>query len=159
MNATFQNSAMVLSIGLFFSMLIVGLAARLPAALQSGLRAHGLPAAEAAQLAHLPPVASLFAAFLGYNPAQRLLGPALHQLPPHQTAVLTGRAFFPHLMSSPFSDSLQLAFTFAAVACLIAAGASWLRGGRYHYREESEGERPAPAPQPAPPSRREALSR
>jgi MFS family permease len=145
MSATFQNSAMVLSIGIFFSLLIVGLSSGLPGALQSGLTAHGVPAADATRIAHLPPVASLFAAFLGYNPAQQLLGPhVLHQLSATQAHVLTGRAFFPHLITAPFSRALSTAFTFSFVACLIAAGASWLRGGKYHHREE-----PAPAPERA----------
>jgi MFS family permease len=137
MNATFQNSAMVLSIGIFFSLLIVGLSAHLPASLDGGLRAHGVPAPTATQVSHLPPVATLFAAFLGYNPIQHLLGPVLlHQLPAAQAAVLTGRSFFPQVIATPFSDALSAAFTFSFIACLIAAGASWMRGGKYHYREE-----------------------
>jgi MFS family permease len=153
MSATFQNSAMVLSIGIFFSLLIVGMAGGLPGALQSGLAAHGVPAAAATTIAHLPPVASLFAAFLGYNPIQQLLGPALlHHLPAAQATALTGRSFFPHLMTAPFSSALSTAFTFSFIACLIAAGASWLRGGKYHYREEEQSQ-PRPettAPQPKP---------
>jgi hypothetical protein len=145
MNATFQNSAMVLSIGIFFSLLIIGLAAHLPASLDSGLRAHGVPAATALRISHLPPVATLFASFLGYNPIQSLLGPTLlHHLPAAQAATLTGRSFFPHLMSAPFSDALGTAFTFSFVACLVAAWASWLRGGKYHYREDSEPDAVAP---------------
>jgi MFS family permease len=136
MAATFQNSAMVLSIGIFFSLLIVGMAGGLPGALQSGLQAHGVPAATATRVAHLPPVASLFAAFLGYNPIQQLLGPALTHLPHAQAAVLTGRSFFPRLMTAPFSSALSTAFTFSFIACLVAAGASWLRGGKYHYRDQ-----------------------
>jgi MFS family permease len=136
MSATFQNSAMVLSIGIFFSLMIVGLAAHLPAALQSGLHAHGVSATEAGRIAHLPPVSSLFAAFLGYNPVQQLLGSHLHGLAAGQVATLTGRSFFPRLISGPFSSALSVAFTFAFCACLVAAGASWLRGGKYHYREE-----------------------
>jgi MFS family permease len=141
MNATFQNSAMVLSIGIFFSLLIIGLAAHLPDSLNTGLRAHGVPAAAANRISHLPPVATLFASFLGYNPIQSLLGPALlHHLPAAQAATLTGRSFFPHLMSAPFSDALGTAFTFSFIACLVAAWASWLRGGKYHHREEPEVE-------------------
>jgi MFS family permease len=140
MNATFQNSAMVLSIGIFFSLLIVGLSSHLPASLHSGLVAHGVPEAEATRLAHLPPVASLFAAFLGYNPTGQLLGAhLLHSLPAGQAAALSSRSFFPHAMSAPFSAALETAFTFAAVACLVAAGASWLRGGKYHYSEPGSG--------------------
>jgi hypothetical protein len=88
-------------------------------------------------------VGSLFAAFLGYNPIQKLLGPALlHHLSAAQAASLTGRSFFPHLMGGPFSSAISTAFTFAFLACLVAAGASWLRGGKYHYREETEAAHP-----------------
>jgi MFS family permease len=135
MSATFQNSAMVLSIGIFFSLMIVGLASHLPAALQKGLTSHGLPAASASRIAHLPPVASLFAAFLGYNPVKQLLGRQLHQLPAAQAAALTGRSFFPRLISGPFSDALGIALTFAVIVCVVAAIASALRGGKYHYRD------------------------
>ncbi len=153
MSATFQNSAMVLSIGIFFSLLIVGMAGSLPGSLQTGLQAHGVPAAAATRIAHLPPVASLFAAFLGYNPIQQLLGPhLLHSLPASQAAALTGRSFFPRLMGAPFSSALSTAFTFSFIACLVAAAASWLRGGKYHYQEEDAvaasdgpGSRPAQA--------------
>jgi MFS family permease len=150
MSATFQNSAMVLSIGIFFSLLIVGLSSGLPGALESGLRSHGVPGAQATQIAHLPPVASLFAAFLGYNPIQRLLGSdVLQHLPHAQAAQLTGRSFFPHLMTGPFEKALATAFTFSFVACLIAAGASWLRGGKYHHRDEEPPPAPAAAEEPA----------
>ena len=137
MLATFMNSASVLSIGVFFSLMIVGLSSGLPHALQSGLVAHGVPAADAARISHLPPVATLFASFLGYNPIATLLGPhVLHGLTPAQAHVLTGRSFFPNLISSPFHTALVYAFGFAIVACLVAAVASLLRGGKYHHVEE-----------------------
>jgi MFS family permease len=140
MSATFQNSAMVLSIGIFFSLLIIGLSGGLPEALRSGLQAHGVASGEATRIAELPPVASLFAAFLGYNPVEHLLGPqVLESLPHGQAAELTGRSFFPRLMSGPFADALSAAFTFSALACLVAAVASWLRGGRYHWAESEAG--------------------
>ena len=128
MNATFQNSAMVLSIGFFFSLMIVGLAQHLPAALQQGLVAGGVPVADASRVAALPPVGVLFAAFLGYSPVQQLLGGVLSTLPPDQAAYLTGRSFFPQLISSPFADGLAAAFWFAVIACLVAAVASWFAG-------------------------------
>ncbi|MEO7069274.1 MAG: MFS transporter [Nostocoides sp.] len=132
MSTTFQNTSMVLSIGIFFSLMIVGLSGSLPQAMSSGLIAHGVPASAASQLAALPPVAVLFASLLGYNPIQSLLGPTvLHQLPASDATFLTGRSFFPHLISQPFHDGLTVAFGFAIVACLVAAGASWLRGGKY----------------------------
>nr|WP_042182152.1 MFS transporter [Kibdelosporangium sp. MJ126-NF4]CTQ88946.1 Permease, multidrug efflux [Kibdelosporangium sp. MJ126-NF4] len=128
MTATFQNAAMVLSIGIFFSLIIAGLTTSLPGALSTGLTAHGVPAADANQIAQLPAVAVLFAAFLGYNPIQQLLGPTLSQLPADQVDFLTGRSFFPSLITDPFADGLHVAFWFAIAACLIAAIASWLAG-------------------------------
>ncbi len=132
MMTTFQNSAMVLSIGLFFSLMIAGLSGSLPGAMSTGLQANGVPAQYASEIAALPPVAVLFAAFLGYNPVQELLGPHLAQL--HLTAQqsqnLTGLQFFPHLISEPFRSGLELAFTFAAIVCLLGAVASLLTGGR-----------------------------
>jgi MFS family permease len=142
MSATFQNSAMVLSIGIFFSLMIVGLAAHLPGALHDGLIAHGVSTADATRISHLPPVASLFAAFLGYNPMENLLGAhTLHALPAAQAHLLTGRSFFPRLISGPFQSALGVAFTFALIACLVAAVASALRGGKYHHVEETPLER------------------
>jgi EmrB/QacA subfamily drug resistance transporter len=128
MTATFQNTAMVLSIGIFFSLIIAGLSTTLPGAMSTGLAAHGVPAADANQVAQLPAVAVLFAAFLGYNPIQHLLGPVVGQLPPDQASFLTGRSFFPSLITEPFADGLHVAFWFAIVACVIAAIASWLAG-------------------------------
>ncbi len=129
MNQTFQNSAQVLSIGIFFTLIIIGLAATLPHAMATGLQAHGVPAASARAAGHLPPVSILFAAFLGYNPIQHLLGPTvLTHLTAAQQHVLTGRSFFPQLISPPFRTGLHEAFAFAIVACLVAAAASWSRG-------------------------------
>jgi MFS family permease len=135
MSATFQNSAMVLSIGIFFSLIILGLSASLPSHLYAGLTAQGVPAADATRLSHLPPTAVMFAALLGYNPIQMLLGPALAKLPAHSAAYLTGHSFFPGLISAPFQSGLQIAFDFSIAACLIAAIASLLRGKRYVHDE------------------------
>ena len=134
MNQTFQNSAQVLSIGIFFTLMIVGLSATLPHTMASGLQAHGVDAATADRVASLPPVSILFAAFLGYNPIQSLVGPhALNALSLHDRTVLTGPDFFPHLISEPFRNGLHIAFAFSIVACLIAAAASALRGGMFHH--------------------------
>ncbi len=142
MNSTFQNSAQVLSIGIFFTLMIVGLSSSLPASLYHGLVAQGVPTGVADRVAHLPPVSTLFAAFLGYNPMQHLLGHAvLAQLPAGRAAAITGRSFFPHLISTPFRQGLHAAFDFAIVACLVAAGASWLRGGKYVYVEPAVARR------------------
>jgi MFS family permease len=129
MRSTFQNAGMTLSIGLFFSIMVAGLSSSLHASLTHGLTTAGLSAASAAKVANLPPVSVLFAAFLGYNPMQTLLGPAIKALSPARQATVTGHAFFPSLISGPFHRGLAIVFTFALVMCLIAAGASWLRGG------------------------------
>ncbi len=145
MAGTFNSSAQVLSIGIFFTLMILGLASTLPTALYHGLTAQGVNAATAMRVSHLPPVGSLFAAFLGYNPMQTLLGPAtLSHLPPATAHYLTSRAFFPQLISKPFSDGLTEAFAFAAGVCALGAVASLLRGGKYHYQEPGEAADPVP---------------
>jgi MFS family permease len=133
---TFQNSASVLSIGVFFTIITLGLAATLPTHLYAGLIAQGVPSSAAHKVAALPPIGSLFSAFLGFNPIQELLGnSAVLQHTYHLThahaSYLLGRSFFPKLISSPFANGLHLAFDFAAGASVIGAAASLLRGGRY----------------------------
>src|ERR1700678_3738664 len=130
---TFQNSASVLSMGLFFTIVTLGLASRLPTHLYKGLIAAGVAPGPAHLVANEPPIGSLFSAFLGYNPIQELLGPtgALQHLSPSQAAYVTGRSFFPKLIEQPFAAGLHLAFTFAAIATAIAVLASALRGRRY----------------------------
>ena len=129
MRSTFQNSGMSLSIGVFFSLLIVGLADRLPGALDAGLRAQGVPAATADRAAALPPVSTVFSAFLGVNPVRTLLGPSgtLPALPARNRDVLTGKEFFPHLIAGPFHHGLVIVFATAAAMSLLAATASALR--------------------------------
>ncbi|HWA65647.1 MAG TPA: MFS transporter [Mycobacteriales bacterium] len=126
---TFQNSAQVLSIGVFFTVITLGLASRLPHALESGLVGQGMPAGQAHTIAHLPPIGILFAAFLGYNPIQQLIGSAAHA---HVTAAhyhyLTGRSFFPSLITGPFGHGLHLAMLMAAGVSFVGAICSGLRG-------------------------------
>ncbi len=130
--ATFFNAGSSLSIGIFFSLMIVGLAHTLPSAMSSGLQAQGVSASVAHDVANLPPVGSLFAAFLGYNPIAELLTPsgALHQ-PGVNVDVLTGKTFFPHLITEPFHAGLVVVFVAAAVMMLIGAVASIFNPGRY----------------------------
>jgi EmrB/QacA subfamily drug resistance transporter len=140
MNQTFQNSAQVLSIGVFFTLMILGLASTLPHAMAGGLEAHGVPPPSAIHAGSLPPVSILFAAFLGYNPIQHLLGShVLSALSAHSQSVLTGRSFFPHLISAPFRTGLHEAFAFAIFACLIAAVASFSRGRHVQHLPSPTG--------------------
>jgi len=139
MLATFQNSGFVLSIGIFFSLMIIGLSSTLPTTLTRGLTSQGVPAAPAHEIGQIPPVASLFATFLGYNPVRQLLAPTgvLAHLPAHSVATLTGKQFFPDLISGPFHHGLVIVFSMAIVVLIIAAGASLLRGGRYVHDEHA----------------------
>jgi hypothetical protein len=142
MNSTFQNSAQVLSVGIFFSLMIVGLAGSLPHTLSAGLQAHGVAAASAQAIGRTPPVSVLFAAFLGYDPIKTLAGPkVLATISAHSRAVIEGRSFFPHLISAPFRSGLHAAFAFAIIACLIAAVASLMRGGIYRHGEQVDASR------------------
>jgi MFS family permease len=136
MATTGMNASMVLSIGIFFTLIIVGLSAYLPDALFRGLTAHGVPIAAAHKVAALPPTSSVFAAFLGYNPVENLLGPSgvLSHLSHAQASFLTGRSFFPSLIAEPFSHGLHEALDFAIIACLVAALASALMGKQYFYK-------------------------
>jgi MFS family permease len=128
MIATFMNAAAVLSIGVFFSLMVTGLSNSLPNALYTGLTAQGVPGAAASGISHLPPIGVLFAAFLGYNPMQQLLGPVLAHMPASHAAFLTGRQFFPDLITAPFHDGLGVAFGFALGTCVLGAVFSALTG-------------------------------
>jgi MFS family permease len=136
MNQTFQNSAQVISVGIFFTLMVIGVSSSLPATLSSGLHAHGVSVAAAHRAAALPPISVLFAAFLGYNPIKQLVGRhTLAALHGHSQALIMGRSFFPHLISGPFQTGLHETFVFSILACLVAAGASLLRGSRYLARD------------------------
>ncbi|HEU5229052.1 MAG TPA: MFS transporter [Ktedonobacteraceae bacterium] len=137
MRATFQNSANLVSIGFFFSIVTVGLAAALPSTLSTGLINNGVPDQAALTIAHLPPTAALFGAFLGYNPIGKLLPPlVLQAISPAHQAVLLGKSFFPNLISTPFMESLHLVFYISAALCFVGAAASFLRGKQVVYGQE-----------------------
>ena len=145
MRSTFQNSGTALSIGVFFSLMVSGLASSLPRTLSQGLQAHGVPTGAAEQAASLPPVSTLFATFLGNNPIQHLLASngTLDHVTAAQRAVLTGHTFFPQLVSGPFHHGLTIVFSVAAGMALVSAVASALRGGH----------QPDPEPEPTPADR------
>ncbi|MEX5632869.1 MFS transporter [Parafrankia sp. FMc2] len=150
MRATFQNAGSALSIGVFFSLMIAGLAGSLPGAFATGLAAEGVPGTVADQVGAIPPVASLFAAVLGLNPVEHLLSAAgsLDALAPEHRAAITGREFFPHLISEPFHTGLIVVFGVAAALAVIAAAASALRGAHQPHpaRAVAAGLSPADIP-------------
>jgi MFS family permease len=150
MMTTFQNAAQVLSIGVFFSVITLGLASTLPHSLSTGLVAHGVPASVASKVAAAPPIGALFAAFLGLNPIKQLVpASVLGHLSATQRATLTGRSFFPSLITGPFGTGLHYAFDFAIACSLIAAVASWLRGKRYVHGMAVDTASAAAAPEGA----------
>jgi MFS family permease len=157
MRSTFQNAGMSVSIGVFFSLLITGLHAKLPQTFSRGLEAHGVSQPIAAHVASLPPVATVFAAFLGYNPIQNLLKPfgILSKLPPTSVATLTGKRFFPKLISAPFHRGLVIVFAAAATMAVVAAVVSLMRGGRYYHADttNSAGTADLRDADPIPPNR------
>jgi MFS family permease len=125
--ATAMNAGMVLSIGVFFTLMIIGLSIALPSSMQAALVGQGLPADIATQVANAPPVASLFAAFLGYNPMGELIpAAALHALTAAQQATITGPHFFPELLAGPFMVGIKIAFTISIILYLAAALTSWI---------------------------------
>jgi EmrB/QacA subfamily drug resistance transporter len=137
MRATLINAGMPLSITIFFSLMILGMNASVPTTMYSGLTQQGMPATIAQRLADAPAITYLFAAFLGYNPLGTLIpAQVLHALPAAEAATITSRTFFPQLISDAFHHGLNEVLIFSIVMCLIAAGASWLRGGKYIYRED-----------------------
>ena len=139
MRATFQNVGMPLSIGVFFSLMIVGLTAKVPASIYHALTSNGISTALAAHLSNLPAVSYLFAAFLGYNPLKTLLGPkVLNNLSKSAAAHLTSKQYFPQIIGDPFKHGLVIVLSFAIGACIVAAIASWLRGGKYINEEASK---------------------
>ncbi len=151
MRSTFLNAGMSLSSGIFFSLLSAGLASTLPPALIRGLTAQGVPLSVATRVGHLPPVSTVFAALLGYNPVQHLLKSSgvLTRLPAHNVAALTGRHFFPTLIAGAFHHGLVIVFTAAACMSLLGALVSLLRGKQFYY-EDQPGPSPVPAQAPRP---------
>ena len=153
MMTTFQNAAQVLSIGVFFTVITIGLATTLPSTLTHGLVAHGVPLSVARKVGSEPPIGALFAAFLGLDPIKQLVPAAvLAHLSGAKRATLTGRAFFPRLITGPFGAGLHYAFDFAIACSAVAAVASWMRGGRYvHGMEDGPSARPGPLSQQSAP--------
>jgi hypothetical protein len=149
MRSTFQNSGMSLSIGIFFSLMVAGLASTLPRTLTAGLHGQGVPLDIASKVAHLPPVSTMFAALLGYNPIHNLLGPTgvLNTLSAKQVGVLTGKQFFPTVISGPFHHGLVIVFTAAAIMSFVGAMVSLLRGKQFYYQEPAAGSAVAAAAQ------------
>ncbi len=137
MRSTFMNAGQMMSMGIFFSIVIAGLAQTLPGAVTKGLSGQGLPAQVVHAIASLPPTASLFAALLGYNPLKSMAPPqALAALPASNQAHIIGKSFFPSLIGPPFMHGLAMAFWISAGLAVIAAIASALRGKHFVHDDD-----------------------
>ncbi len=154
MYATFQNSGQVFSIGIYFTLIIVGISVSLHTDLVAGLVHQGVPLADATRASHLPAVSTLFASLLGYNPIEHLLGPhVLGHLAPAAHATVVSRGFFPSIISGAFHNGLRMVCDFSIICCLGGAAASVLRGGKFIYQETYEDPGPvADAPFPRDPA-------
>ena len=136
--AAFMNTGFVLSIGVFFSLMIVGLTNTLPKAMFTGLSAHGVSSAQAHAIANLPAVGSLFSSFLGINPLKSLLGSqASANVSNAQWKALTGKHFFPNLIQSSFHHGLLIVFCAAIIMSVIGAVFSAMRGKRFVHADGS----------------------
>ena len=132
MRSTVQNTGMALSMALYFSILIIGLSHTLPPALNNSLTDAGVPAPISEKISEMPPTAALFAAFLGYDPMQSLLGDkVMSSLPDVTQQTLSSNSFFPQTIAPAVMSSLHIAFYVSALLSVIAALASALRGKRY----------------------------
>jgi MFS family permease len=146
MAATFQNSGQVLSIGIYFSLMVIGLAAKLPHALDAGLTARGVPAGAAYSISHVSPVGTLFAALLGANAVTAHLSPhVLHSLGRPTVRAISARTFFPRLITPAFAGALSDALRFSVLAYIVAAGASWMRGTSRRWEEPAAVAQAAPS--------------
>lgn len=134
MQYTIMNTAFTISMGIFFTIVIVGISQRFPEEITSSLTSIG-----ASQLAPLfnqiPPTGALFSAFLGYNPMGTMLQ-SLHQstvsmIPPQIVTTITGTTWFPKTLANAFMPSLQMAFYIGAVMSAIAAIFSAFRGEKF----------------------------
>ena len=159
MRSTFQNTAMTLSITLIFTVVAIGLAAHLPAALFEGLTQAGIPPADAQIVANLPPTAALFAAFLGFNPLGSLLPAQIVQaLPADHRALILGKEYFPNLISTPFKSGLVIAFLISTVLAVGAALVSWMQGKRVIYTASKTTSESVVVADPADPSNGEHVT-
>jgi MFS family permease len=131
MRATLQNVGQTASLAVFFSIVLIALAASLPPALASAVTNAGAP-----QLApvfkNIPPTNALFAAFLGYNPVSSILGvlpsSVVSSIPQSTRTFLTGQTFFPNAIAPAFMSALRVTFYIGAALSVVAAVASLLRG-------------------------------
>jgi MFS family permease len=134
MRSTLQNTGQTISLGIFFTIVIFGLTNTLPAALYSSLVGAGVPTALAKSVSSIPPTGALFAAFLGYDPVDTILGGLPPQvsssIPPQAISTIEAKTWFPNTIAPPFMSSLHLTFYVGATLSVLAAVASALRGPR-----------------------------
>ena len=151
MRSMLQNSGMVVSMALFFTIVIVSLTHLFPPALAASLTSTGAPEL-VAPMSAIPPTGALFAAFLGYNPVHTILvampAVTVAAISPATVALLTGTTWFPTTLAGAFMPSLRLSFYIGAILSIIAAILASRTGSRFVY--EKQAGRGKTAEEPAP---------
>jgi hypothetical protein len=135
----------MLSMGVFFTVVIVGIQGALPGAIHESFASLGssqiTPALQhlADQLSNMPPTNALFSAFLGYNPMGSILSaidPSIVSAIPKQiVTTLTSNYWFPQTLQLAFMPALRITFRIGAVLAGIAAALSAMRGQKYVYED------------------------
>lgn len=136
MRATLMNTGMTISIGMFFSIVIITLSGSLPSAFSTSLTNLGASNL-VPYFTHIPPTSALFSAFLGYNPVQTIIIQSGVNVNSSLYQTLTSNTWFPHAIASAFMGALHMAFFIGMGLALLAALTSYMRGGIYIYDEVS----------------------
>jgi len=134
MRATLQNAGMQLSMAVFFTIVLVGLATGLSGSVHSALSSAGVPEPYLSQFTNLVasnPTGALFGAFLGQNPMAAFVPFLPTTLQQQLGPTLLARPFFPNAVAPSFLHGIDLAFAVSAGLTALAAVVSLLRGGRY----------------------------
>ncbi|MFZ0005705.1 MAG: MFS transporter [Methanoregula sp.] len=147
MRSMLQNSGMVISMALFFTIVIVSLTQLFPPELATSLTSAGA-AGLIGPMSSIPPTGALFAAFLGYNPVHTILvtlpQTVVAAISPATIATLTGTTWFPTTLAYAFMPSVRISFYIGALLSVIAAALSAMTGSRFvhemHMKREGKTE-------------------
>jgi len=152
MRSMLQNSGMVVSMALFFTIVIVSLTHLFPPQLAVSLADAGAPAL-VVPMSAIPPTGALFAAFLGYNPVHEILvtlpQSIVASISPATITTLTGTTWFPTTLAHAFMPSLRISFYIGALLSIIAAILSSMTGSRFvHEIHGKQDAKPEPVDDP-----------
>jgi MFS family permease len=160
MISTLKNTANMASMGVFFTVVIMGITLKFPEAMTASLTSIGATQLVPV-LSNIPPTSALFSAFLGYNPVSTILsslpGSTVASIPPSTLSTLTGITWFPLTLANAFIPSLQSSFYIGALISAIGAVLSALRGKRYVHEQDSVQVKPDGTEKPLAPEINEII--